>query len=49
MAAGSLLITEAGGLVNDFLEGSALHDGNRIIASPPALYESLAALLPESL
>ena len=42
-----LLITEAGGQVNDFLEGSALHDGNRIIAGPPALYESLAALLPE--
>lgn len=43
-----LLITEAGGQVNDFLEGNALHDGNRVIAGPPALYESLAALLPES-
>ena len=41
-----LLITEAGGQVNDFLEGNALHNGNRIIAGPPALFDSLASLLP---
>jgi myo-inositol-1(or 4)-monophosphatase len=43
-----LLITEAGGEINDFLAGNALHDGNRVVAGPPALYGQLAALLPES-
>jgi myo-inositol-1(or 4)-monophosphatase len=42
-----LLITEAGGEINEFLAGTALHDGNRVVAGPPALYGQLAALLPE--
>jgi myo-inositol-1(or 4)-monophosphatase len=43
-----LLITEAGGEINDFLAGNALHDGNRVVAGPPALYGQLEGLLPES-
>jgi myo-inositol-1(or 4)-monophosphatase len=42
-----LLITEAGGEINEFLAGDALHDGNLVVAGPPALYGQLAALLPE--
>lgn len=41
-----LLITEAGGVTNDFLAGDALFAGNRIIAGPPRLYPVLATLMP---
>ena len=43
-----LLITEAGGQVNDFLAGNALHDGNRIFAGAPAFGASRAGLLRSS-
>lgn len=41
-----LLITEAGGVTNDFLAGDALFNGNRVIAGPPALYPVLETLMP---
>ena len=40
-----LIISEAGGVINDFLAGDALAKGNVVIAGPPALYPALAALL----
>lgn len=45
--AGLLLVEEAGGRVNAFLEGDALTAGNATIAATPALYPMLAALLAE--
>jgi myo-inositol-1(or 4)-monophosphatase len=39
-----LIIREAGGQVNDFLEGDALRAGNRVIAGPPALFPALEGL-----
>lgn len=44
VAAGLLLITEAGGKVNDFLAGDGLHNGNEIICATPALFDHLAIL-----
>ena len=41
-----LLITEAGGEINDFMAGDALNEGNRVVAGPPSLYSRLEALLP---
>ena len=43
--AGLLLVVEAGGRVNDFLEGDALTAGNATIAATPALYPVLARVL----
>ncbi|MCK6551412.1 inositol monophosphatase [Myxococcota bacterium] len=42
--AGLLLVTEAGGCVNDFLANDGLHQGNVVLASTPALYAPLAGL-----
>ena len=42
--AGILLIEEAGGFANDFLQNNGLLDGNRVIAGPPALQAELARL-----
>jgi myo-inositol-1(or 4)-monophosphatase len=42
--AGLLLVQEAGGWTNDFLAGSALLEGNPILACTPALREPLSAL-----
>jgi myo-inositol-1(or 4)-monophosphatase len=41
-----LMITEAGGEINDFLEGDSLHEGNHVLAAGPDLYPQIAALLP---
>lgn len=45
--AGLLLVEEAGGRVNAFLEGDALTAGNETIAATPALYPTLADLLAD--
>jgi myo-inositol-1(or 4)-monophosphatase len=39
--AGIVLVTEAGGTVNDFLAGNGLLEGNPIVAAGAALYEPL--------
>jgi myo-inositol-1(or 4)-monophosphatase len=39
-----LIIEEAGGQINDFLAGDALHKGNRVVAGPKALYPALVGL-----
>ena len=43
--AGLLLVEEAGGRVNAFLEGDALTAGNETIAATPALYAQIAGAL----
>jgi len=43
--AGLLLVEEAGGLGNAFLEGDALTAGNETIAATPALYAGIASAL----
>lgn len=40
-----LVITEAGGRTNDFLEGEALTKGNRVVAAPVAVFPEMLALL----
>lgn len=46
--AGMLIVREAGGRTNDFLEGDGLTRGNRVLASTPELYAELdAATCPE--
>lgn len=44
VAAGLLLVTEAGGRVNDFFANDGLHQGNEIIAATPELYDLLVTL-----
>ena len=46
--AGLLLVEEAGGRVNAFLEGDALTVGNETIAATPALYTAIAGVLERS-
>ena len=42
---GALAVVEgAGGQVSDVLAGDGLWSGNRVIAGPPSLYPTLAAL-----
>ena len=43
--AGLLLVDQAGGRVNAFLEGDALLLGNETVAATPALYSPIAAVL----
>ena len=43
--AGLLLVEEAGGRVNAFLEGDALRAGNETVAATPALYAAIASVL----
>ena len=43
--AGLLLVEEAGGRVNAFLEGDALTAGNPVVAATPALYSALSGAL----
>jgi myo-inositol-1(or 4)-monophosphatase len=43
--AGLILVEEAGGLVNDFLEGEGLMKGNKVVAIAPALRDSVASLV----
>ena len=43
-AAGIVLVREAGGWTNDFLDGDGLRLGNEILAATPALAESLKRL-----
>ena len=44
-AAGLLLVTEAGGRVNDFFRGHGLEHGNPVLATNAALGEALAAVI----
>lgn len=44
VAAALLMITEAGGRVNDFLAGDGLHTGGEVIAATPGLFDHLAAV-----
>lgn len=44
-AAGVLLVTEAGGRVNDFFTGDAIASGNPLVATNAALAEALAAVI----
>jgi myo-inositol-1(or 4)-monophosphatase len=41
--AGILLVTEAGGYVNDFLRGDGLTNGNPLVASAPGIRDALIA------
>lgn len=45
VAAGSLMITEAGGRISDFSGGNRWLDRGNIIGAPPALLEELIALI----
>jgi myo-inositol-1(or 4)-monophosphatase len=43
---GALAVAHAAGArTNNYLDGTALSDGNRIVAGPPALYDTLDAVL----
>jgi myo-inositol-1(or 4)-monophosphatase len=44
-AAGILLVTEAGGVVNDFFAGDGIASGNPLIACNPALCATLAGIV----
>lgn len=44
VAAGLLLVREAGGWTNDFFAGAALAEGNPVLACTPALKEALVAI-----
>jgi myo-inositol-1(or 4)-monophosphatase len=44
VAAGLLLVQEAGGWTNDFFAGEALAEGNPVLACVPALKEALVAV-----
>jgi myo-inositol-1(or 4)-monophosphatase len=44
VAAGLLLVQEAGGWTNDFFTGEALEKGNPVLACAPALKEALVAV-----
>ncbi len=48
VAAGLAIVTEAGGVTNDFLAGNGFAEGNEILASNPALAPKLAALIREA-
>ena len=48
VAAGAVLVREAGGLVTDFSGGSLDLSGGRIVASTPALHPAAIAVLRES-
>jgi myo-inositol-1(or 4)-monophosphatase len=43
--AGLLLVSEAGGWINDFLAGNTLRNGNAIIAATPEIAAQLAAMM----
>jgi myo-inositol-1(or 4)-monophosphatase len=45
VAAGSVLVEEAGGRIGDFAGGSGWLDGGNIVAATPALFDPLRALL----
>jgi myo-inositol-1(or 4)-monophosphatase len=45
VAAGLAIVTEAGGLTNDFLAGDGFERGNEILASTPALAPKLGRLI----
>ena len=44
VAAGLLLVQEAGGWTNDFFAGDALEKGNPVLACTPGLREALVAI-----
>ena len=44
VAAGLLLVQEAGGWTNDFFAGEALEKGNPVLACTPGLREALVAI-----
>lgn len=45
VAAGVVIVTEAGGQVNDFFAGEGLRAGNPIVAATPAFYDQLWSLV----
>jgi myo-inositol-1(or 4)-monophosphatase len=45
--AGLVLVTEAGGYVNDFLEGDGLRRGNMIVAATPEIAERLTQIVSD--
>ena len=45
VAAGSLMITEAGGRVSDFSGGNTWFERGNIVGAPPAIHEELIALI----
>ena len=48
VAAGSLLVTEAGGRVSDFAGGSGYLFGREMVASAPALYPEFLQIISQS-
>ena len=44
VAAGLVIVSEAGGRMNDFLAGNAIAEGSEILATTPALFEPLQRL-----
>lgn len=49
VAAGALIVQEAGGIVSDFSAGSNYHDGNQIIACAPQHFDLLQQVITENL
>ena len=49
MAAGSLLVEEAGGVVSDFQGGSEYLESGNIVASAPYVYEEILEVVREEL
>ena len=45
VAAGSLMITEAGGVVTDFSGGDRWFERGNIVGAPPAVHRELIALI----
>ena len=46
MAAGSLVVAEAGGVISDYAGGSFIPFGRGIIAANPAIHPELVAATP---
>jgi myo-inositol-1(or 4)-monophosphatase len=47
--AGLVLVTEAGGVSNDFLRNNGLYQGNPLLVAAPGIYAQLAAMVGPSL
>ena len=48
VAAGIVIVEEAGGVVNDFFAGDGLRQGNRILASTPAFADPLRKMMDQT-
>jgi myo-inositol-1(or 4)-monophosphatase len=49
VAAGIVIVTEAGGVVNDFFAGDGLHNGNPILAAIPAFAAPLRSAMGDAM